>query len=90
MTEKRVVGVSYKPGDAAPMVVLKGAGESADALLGKGREQPQTKVVKNATLVDQLYKVPVDSPVDKALFPIMATLLIHVLTIDEQNKEAST
>lgn len=86
MTKKRVVGVSYEMGDHAPLVVLKGAGETAEAVLSAGAKQEHTRIVKDPALVEQLYKVPIDGPVDQALFPVMATLLIHVLTIDQENK----
>lgn len=79
----RVVGISYELGELAPTVVLKGAGESAEAVLDQARRMPDgPPVVRDAALVDQLYRIPVDGDVGRELFPVMATLLAHVLQLD--------
>jgi len=90
-TVRRVVGVSYEPGELAPIVVLKGAGESAAAVLDAARRSAEPpRVVRDAALVDQLYRIPIDAPVGRELFPVMATLLAHVVQLDQhmQNKQA--
>jgi type III secretion system FlhB-like substrate exporter len=84
----RVVGVSYELGDFAPTVVLKSAGAGAEAVLEaarRGGEGPP--VVRDAMLVQQLYRIPVDGEVGRELFPVMATLLAHVVQLDRHMEE---
>lgn len=79
----RVVGVSYELGQIAPTVVLKSAGVGAQAVLAAARRSPDAPtVVRDAALVDQLYRIPVDGNVGSELFPVMATLLAHVVQLD--------
>ncbi len=86
MTNTRVVGVSYEAGDEAPIVVLKGSGSAADAVLKNAMEQG-APVVHDPTLVEQLYRVPIDAAVGSELFPVMAALLAHVLDVDRRFEE---
>lgn len=80
---QRVVGVSYELGELAPTVVLKGAGEVADAVLARARQSGDGPlVVRDAGLVEQLYRIPIDAPIGRELFPVMATLLAHVVQLD--------
>lgn len=79
---QRVVGVSYEPGDLAPTVVLKSAGVGAKAVLEAARTPSATPVVRDAALVDQLYRIPIDGDVGRELFPVLATLLAHVIHLD--------
>ena len=80
---QRVVGVSYEPGDMAPIVVLKGAGVGAAAVLDAARQASEAPpIVRDSALVDQLYRIPIDAPVGRELFPVMATLLAHVVQLD--------
>jgi type III secretion system FlhB-like substrate exporter len=80
---QRVVGVSYEPGEMAPTVVLKGAGVGAAAVLDAARRASEAPpVVRDPALVDQLYRIPIDAPVGRELFPVMATLLAHVVQLD--------
>jgi type III secretion system FlhB-like substrate exporter len=81
---RRVVGVHYEHGAAAPSVVVKGAGAQVDAVLAQARSNADQRVVHNPDLVRQLYRVPIDGPVASSLFPVMATLLIHVLEKDRR------
>jgi len=83
---KRVVGIGYEAGDPAPTVVLKGAGAEAEAILDQARSRGDVAIVHDAALLSELYRVPVDGPIDRDLFPIMATLLAHVLDIDRRNE----
>lgn len=85
---QRVVGVSYELGDLAPVVVLKSAGAGADALLDAARRSGDAPpIVRDAALVDQLYRIPVDGEVGRELFPVMATLLAHVVQLDRHLQE---
>ena len=87
MSRKRVVGVKYDPDDKAPVVVVKGAGEAADAVLDQAVQQTGLPVVRDAALVDKLYRVPIDAAIGRDLFPVMAALLAHTLFIDATQQE---
>jgi flagellar biosynthesis protein len=89
MSKKRVVGVSYTEGEAAPVVVVKGSGEAAEAVLSQARGRDAVPIVRDPDLVAQLYRVPVDGEVGRDLFPVMAALLAHVLLIDRNRRESS-
>lgn len=84
MTGKRVVGVSYEPGEPAPRVIVKGSGAAADAVLEQAARRDDVPVVRDPALVDQLYRVPIDATIGKELFPVMAALLAHVLQLDQK------
>ena len=84
---RRVVGVHYAPGYAAPVVVVKGAGVQVDAVLSQARANPDQKVIRNPQLLSELYRVPIDGPVSSSLFPVMASLLVHVLEKDRREGE---
>lgn len=83
----KVVGVGYTPGAAAPVVVVKGAGEAAATLLERARAQEGLNVIQDERLVQELYRIPIDGAVGSALFPVMATLLVHVLECDQPSQE---
>jgi type III secretion system FlhB-like substrate exporter len=88
---QRVVGVSYEAGDLAPVVVLKSAGVGAQAVLDTAqRSGDAPPIVRDAALVDQLYRIPIDGDVGRELFPVMATLLAHVLQLDRHLQEHLT
>ena len=87
---QRVVGVSYELGALAPTVVLKGAGAEARAVLDTARRSTAAPpVVRDPGLVDQLYRIPIDAPIGRELFPVMATLLAHVVQLDRHMQEVS-
>jgi type III secretion system FlhB-like substrate exporter len=88
---QRVVGVSYEPGEMAPTVVLKSAGVGAEAVLDAARRSTDAPpVVRDAALVDQLYRIPIDTPVGRELFPVLATLLAHVVHLDRYLQDRSS
>ena len=88
---RRVVGVSYEPGELAPTVILKSAGAGAAAVLEAARRSAQAPlVVRDAALVDQLYRIPIDAPIGRELFPVMATLLAHVVQLDQYMQQVQT
>lgn len=85
---QRVVGVSYEPGQSAPVVVLKSAGAGAAAVLETARRaQDAPAVVRDPALVEQLYRIPIDAPIGRELFPVMATLLAHVVELDRHMQD---
>jgi type III secretion system FlhB-like substrate exporter len=88
MSTNKVVGVSYSPEDGTPSVILKGAGADADSLLAQARRRDDLPVVHAPTLTEHLYRTPLDTPVAKELFPVMAALLAHVLHTDRLNRES--
>ncbi len=81
MTDK-VVGVSFDPqGNAVPTVVLKSAGaDSAEVI--RAAERAEVPVIHDPALVQSLYRVPMDAPIGRELFPVMAALIAHVLNVD--------
>lgn len=86
---RRVVGLRYEPGAGLPRVVLKGGGDQADAVLKQVRRTGGPVVVKDESLVKQLYRLPVDAEIGRDLFELVAILLVHVFAIDEKNKGES-
>jgi type III secretion system FlhB-like substrate exporter len=87
----RVVGVSYEAGDLAPVVILKSAGVGAEAVLEAAKRAPDAPtIVRDGALVDQLYRIPIDGEVGRELFPVMATLLAHVVHLDRHLQEKLT
>lgn len=81
MTDK-VVGLSVDlDAGTAPTVVLKSAGADADAIVYAGAREG-VPVVRDAGLVQALYRVPIDAPIGRELFPVMAALIAHVLSVD--------
>jgi flagellar biosynthesis protein len=85
---KKVVGLSYDKGHGLPKVVLKGAGFFADDILKKGRSLKQKPlVVKNKDLVNQLYKMPIDTDIGPDLFELVASVLVHLYSIDDIYEE---
>jgi len=85
---QRVVGVSYELGDLAPIVVLKSAGAGAQAVLDAARQSTDAPpIVRDSALVDQLYRIPIDASVGRELFPVLATLLAHVVQLDRHMQD---
>jgi flagellar biosynthesis protein len=88
MSIKKVVGVSFDPeSDGAPVVMLKGAGAEADAVLERAKLEGDVPVVGNAQLANALYRVPIDAPIGRELFPVMAAVLAHVIQIDKRQNQ---
>jgi type III secretion system FlhB-like substrate exporter len=80
MTDQ-IVGLNYEF-EGAPAVILKGAGQEAQAILERAQQLGDIPIVKDPALVRQLYRLPIDSPIGRELFPVMAALLAHVLRAD--------
>jgi type III secretion system FlhB-like substrate exporter len=86
MADTKVVGVSYDPGDVAPLVMLKAAGADAETLVQQAKLRDDLPVIRDPALVNQLYRVPMDTPIGRELFPVMALLLAHVLRVDRDRQ----
>ena len=80
----KAIGIRYEGEDSVPVVVLKGAGEQAKALIDEARGGAAVPVVRDAGLAEALYRIPIDAPIAKALVPVMAAVLIHVMKIDQE------
>jgi type III secretion system FlhB-like substrate exporter len=78
----RVVGIRYRPDEGLPQVILKGVGPLADELLRRRGERRVPPVVRNPSLVDALYRLPVDAQIGPELFHAVAAFLAHVLSVD--------
>jgi type III secretion system FlhB-like substrate exporter len=86
----RIVGLKYEAGDGVPQVVLKAQGELAEAVLLARRRAPEAApVVRDAALLEKLYRLPVDAPIGTELFRAVAVLLAHVLYVDGKLREES-
>jgi type III secretion system FlhB-like substrate exporter len=83
----KVVGVSYRAADSVPVVMLKGSGEQAQAVLDGARAGDTVPIVKDPQLVNALYRVPMDTPIGRELFPVMAALIAHVMRIDQAQEQ---
>jgi flagellar biosynthesis protein FlhB len=90
-TRNRVIGIRFNPDDPAPTIVLKAAGEQADPVLAAAHAAHDIPIVRDAALAEQLYRVPIDAPIGRELFPVMAVLLAQVLDLDQltSSKESS-
>jgi len=84
---KQVVGLKYEIGRGLPQVILKGSGDAADAIL-RGRDLVNgPRVVQDAALVQQLYRLPIDSEIGPELFHLVATVLTHVFAVEASLQE---
>jgi type III secretion system FlhB-like substrate exporter len=83
----RVVGLKYEPADGVPQVILKASGELAEEVLLKRRHAAQAApVIRNDSLLEQLYRLPVDGRIGPELYRAVAVLLAHVLGVEEKLK----
>jgi flagellar biosynthesis protein len=80
---RRVVGLKYTPQEGPPKVILKGAGKTAQEVVDRAGQLAEHKIVKDPELLDQLFRLPVDAPIDAALFQVVAALLVHIYAMDE-------
>jgi type III secretion system FlhB-like substrate exporter len=84
---KRVVGLKYEPGEGLPQVVVKGSGEMAESILRRRDPVNGPMVVKDAALLEQLYRLPMDAQIGPELFHLVAALLAHVFSVEQKMKE---
>lgn len=77
-----VIGLKYEFGNGLPRVLLKGAGKTADSVLEYNRRVVQLPVFKDEKLIDELYKLPVDAEIGEELFHLVASILVHVFSIE--------
>jgi flagellar biosynthesis protein len=81
---KQVIGLKYALGnEQAPKVLLKGEGYSAEAIIEHAQELEHGPViVEDKQLLQQLFQLPIDAPIGKELYEVIAILLIHIYSID--------
>jgi flagellar biosynthesis protein len=85
---RKVVGLAYEPEPGAlPQVVVKGCGEMAERILHERDWLTGPALVKDAALVDQLYRLPMDGAIGPDLFQLVAQLLSHVFALDARLRE---
>lgn len=82
----RVVGLQYTADLGVPTVTVKGAGPVADELLKSTLSVKGPRLVRDPALLEQLYRLPVDSAIDPALFQVVAVVLTHVFAVNEKMK----
>ena len=82
-----MVGLSYDEEYGLPVVVLKASGPLSDELLTHTLRPSGPRVVRDAALLEQLYRLPVDAAIDPSLFQVVAVLLAHVLAVNERIRE---
>lgn len=85
----RVVGLAWDEtnGESLPVVVLKAAGPATEVLLAHTLHREGPRLMRDAALLDQLYRLPVDATIDPSLFTLVAALLAHVIAVNAQMRE---
>jgi flagellar biosynthesis protein len=81
---KRVVGLRYVPEEGLPQVIVKGCGPLAEALLERRDRHAGPQVVRNEALLQSLYRLPLDSPIGRDMFRIVAVILAHVFALEHK------
>lgn len=84
---KKVVGLGYEVGQGLPRVVVKGSGKMAEEILRQRDPKDGPMLVKDAQLLEQLYRLPMDAEIGAELFHLVAALLAHVFAVEEKIKE---
>jgi flagellar biosynthesis protein len=82
----RVVGLQYTPEQGVPVVTVKGAGPIAEELLKSTLQVEGPRLVRDPQLLEQLYRLPIDSAIDPSLFQVVAAVLTHVFAVNEKMK----
>ncbi|SFI53677.1 flagellar biosynthesis protein [Paenibacillus sp. UNC496MF] len=81
---KKAVALKYEPGvDAAPVVVAKGKGKLAEAILDKAAESG-VPVQQDSSLVEVLSKLDVDQEIPPELYTLVAEILSFVYRSDQR------
>jgi len=86
---KKVVGLKYEPGEGVPQVIVKGSGAAADELLRRREALGGPPLVQDGVLAEQLYRLPIEAPIGPELFELVAALLAHVFSLEQQVSEGA-
>lgn len=79
---KKAVALKYVPGESeAPVVVAKGRGKVAEAILEKAKENG-VPVQEDAALVEVLSKLDLDEQIPAELYQLVAEVLTYVYQAD--------
>ncbi|MBW7473317.1 EscU/YscU/HrcU family type III secretion system export apparatus switch protein [Paenibacillus oenotherae] len=81
---KKAVALKYEPGDrVAPVVVAKGRGKMAEAILDKAAENG-VPIQQDASLVEVLSKLDIDQEIPPELYALVAEILSFVYRSDQR------
>jgi flagellar biosynthesis protein len=84
---KKAVALKYSPGtQTAPVVVAKGRGHIAEAIVEKAKEHG-VPVQEDASLVEVLSKLELDQEIPAELYQLVAEILSFVYRSDKRMKE---
>lgn len=79
---KKAVALKYIPGETdAPVVVAKGRGKVAEAILEKAKENG-VPVQEDAALVEVLSKLDLDEQIPAELYQLVAEILTYIYRAD--------
>lgn len=82
LISKKAVALKYVPGESeAPVVVAKGRGKVAEAILDKARENG-VPVQEDAALVEVLSKLDLDEQIPSELYQLVAEVLSYIYRAD--------
>jgi flagellar biosynthesis protein len=82
LLSKKAVALKYVPGESeAPVVVAKGRGKVAEAILDKAKENG-VPVQEDAALVEVLSKLDLDEQIPTELYQLVAEVLTYVYRAD--------
>lgn len=82
---KKAVALKYSPGQEAPVVVAKGRGVVAQAILDKAKEH-DVPVQEDASLVEVLSKLELDQQIPPELYNLVAEILSFIYRSDQKFK----
>lgn len=84
---KKAVALKYSPTqNQAPIVVAKGQGQVAEAILSKAREAG-VPVQEDPSLVEVLSKLDIDQEIPAELYQLVAEVLAFIYRSDRKAKE---
>ncbi|UPK46204.1 MULTISPECIES: EscU/YscU/HrcU family type III secretion system export apparatus switch protein [Paenibacillus] len=82
LISKKAVALKYVPGEnEAPVVVAKGRGKVAEAILDKAKENG-VPVQEDAALVEVLSKLDLDEQIPAELYQLVAEVLTYIYRAD--------
>ncbi|GAB1155538.1 EscU/YscU/HrcU family type III secretion system export apparatus switch protein [Paenibacillus illinoisensis] len=82
LLSKKAVALKYVPGESeAPIVVAKGRGKVAEAILDKAKENG-VPVQEDAALVEVLSKLDLDEQIPAELYQLVAEVLTYIYRAD--------
>lgn len=84
---QKVVALEYRPEVGIPVVTYKAAGVNAAKLLENSLRQNSIPLVRNEKLLEQLFKLPLNSTIDPKLFQVVATILVHIFSINQTDQD---